>query len=696
MPKERDEKAFIDLALSRWKQADEAESDNRKDSLDDLRFSIGDQWNPMIKSQRSLDGRPCLTMDQTQQATRQVCNEQRQQRPAIQVNPVGDGADTDDAEIWQGIVRHIEVQSDAELAYDGSFESMVRCGRGHFRAITKYDEDGNQDIFIELIRNTFTVYSDPSPKCKWKFIVEDLTKEEYQDQYGKSELAASLNTMTGTGSAPPDWMKEGGVRVAEYYYIVETPREKKAPKIEVKWAKINAIEILEEAEIPGEVIPVFEVNGDDIDVDGKRYLAGLIRNAKDAQRQYNYMASAATESIALAPKAPFIVAEGQLENNEKQWKEANIRNNPFLQYKPIAIGGTPVGPPARQGAEPPIQAMSAMMSVAKEDLKAALGLYDPSLGQRKGDESGKAIERLQKQGDVATFNFSDNLSRTMRQLGRLLLKWIPVYYDTPRIQRIIKPDGTIKQVITHNGPDQAKAAAALNPDIKEIYDLSQGTFDVTINVGPSYQTRRQEAVATQMALIQAEPQLLNIIGDLVVGEMDIPGAKEIAKRLHAMLPTQVLEADDPTKQGQQLQAQVQQLGTQLQQATGLLNQAHQIIQTKQVEQQAKKDITQMQEQSRQAIVRMQEATKLAVAQINASKDANQAYADRELEQYQILHDAAHEVALTGVEQQHQKQMADQAAQNAQQSQAADQGHDAGMAAMQQAAQAEQPQNGAGA
>jgi hypothetical protein len=687
------DKEFIELALERWNLADEAEAEPRKECLEDLKFSIGEQWPPMIASQRALDGRPMLTMDQTGQSVQLVCNNQRQQRPSIKVNPVGDGADVESAEIWTGIIRHIEQQSDAELAYDESFEYMVRCGRGHFRLMTEYcdDDSGNQDIIIKPIPNTFSVYMDPSPKRAWCFVVEDLTPKEYKAQFGKTDLAASLDTFYSSGNAPEAWLSKDNVRIAEYFRIEETPRKKGAPKKKVIWCKINAIERIEpDKVIPGKRIPIIPVLGKNLHVDGKHYLAGLIRNAKGPQRQYNFMVSAATETIALAPKSPFVAAEGQIEDHETEWKNANIRNYSVLQYKPKSLDGTALPAPQRNQAEPPIQAMAAMIQQAGLDLKASIGLYDPSLGQRKGDESGVAIGHLQQQGDQATFNYSDNFTRSMREEGRILVDWIPVYYDTPRVQRIIKPDGTNQHVITHNGQDQAEEAQelALQHDIQQIYDLSQGKYDIVVDVGPSYQTKRQQAVATQLELVKSDPQILPIIGDLLVGEMDIPNAKEIAKRLHAMLPPQVLAADDPTKQGQQLQAQVQNLGTQLQQATGLLNQAHQIIQTKQVEQQGKKDIAAMEQQTKASIVKMQELTKLAVAQINASKDLHQTYADNEIEQFGLIHDAAHEVALTGIQQDHQKQMAQLAAQNAQQGQQSDQAHEAGMAAI---SAAQQPQ-----
>jgi hypothetical protein len=683
----------IELALERFKLVAEAESMNRAESLDDLKFSVGEQWPLTIRNQRMIDGRPCLTMDQMQQSIRIVCNEYRQSRPSLNVNPVGSDSDVDTAEILQGIIRHIEVQSDAEQAYDWAHECVVRTGFGSWRILSDYaDEDGNQEIYIEKIPNQFSVYWQPGvtqDKAKWAFITMDVPLTTYKDE--NPETYGSLSDLCSQGDVPPGWQNEEYVRVAEYFEVIEEKsKDKKPAKKRVVWRKINCFQVLEGGEsgqeLPGTSIPIFTATGDDIEVDGKRYLAGLVRNGKDAQRQYNYMISAATEACALAPKAPWIVVEGQLQGYEKLWESSNVRNFQTLTYKAVDVAGKPAPVPQRNSVEPPIAGFAQLIGQASLDLKASLGIYDPSLGQRKGDESGKAIEKLQQQGSLATLNYSDNVARTMRRFGKVLLEWIPKVYDTPRVMRIIKPDASVQQVVIHNGEDQADAAQELTTDaIKKIYDIGLGSYDVTVNVGPSYQTKRQESVATQLELLKVmPPQMAANTLDIVVGNMDIPQAKEFAERLKRMIPPQILGGDegDPQVQLQRMKSTLDQAMQQHDLLTKALNEAKEVIQTKQVEQQGKTQIAQMQEQSKQAIVKMQEATKLAVAQINASKDLQQTFAESEIAQYDLLHSDAHELAMQNDQQAHQKELAQQAAANAQQSQQADQSHDMNMAAQQ--------------
>jgi Phage P22-like portal protein len=660
---------LVERALECFRLSADADSQVRSDCLDDLQFSIGEQWPMNIRSQRELDGRPCLTMDQIQQSIRQVCNEYRQQRPALEINPVGSGADVDIADIIQGIVRHIEVNSDAELAYDGAHEQVVRTGyQGSWRIISDYArEDGDaQEIFIVPIRNNFSVYWQPgvpNDKAGWCLIIFDIPWETYKEDYKESQIA-SLADFTATGNSAPDWATKEYVRVCEFFEVTETKGKGKRPKKKVKWYKLNAIEVLDEEDLPGTSIPIFSAYGDDLDIDGKRHVAGLVRNAKDPQRMYNYWNSAATEAIALAPKAPWLVVEGQLAGRETEWEQSNVRNTAVLTYKAIDVAGKPAPPPGRNSVEPPIQAMSVMIQQASLDLKASTGLYDPSLGQRKGDSSGKAIERLQEQGNTATLNYSDNMARAMRRFGKVLIEWIQVVYDAPRIQRIINPDGTTRHVIVHNGPEQAGEAQGMaTEDIKKVYDIGTGQYDVTVSVGPSYQTKRQEAVATQMDLLKTlPPQVAMNIADLTVRNMDIPQANEIADRLKKMLPPNLQEDDDdPKTQLIKAQAQLQQLSQQHQLLAKVAQEQAQVIKDKQIEAQGKVQIEQAKGSVQMQIAKMNNDTKLAVAEVMTQAQSSAERLTFVKDVLTEMHGDAHELAMG--EQAHQQAL-EQGAQQA--------------------------------
>jgi hypothetical protein len=721
IPSETEE--FLNKARDRFKLAAESEAENRRACLDDLEFSIGNQWPMDIKAQRQLDGRPCLTTNLVTEYLRQVTNEQRQQKPSAQVNPVGDGADIDTAEIIQGVYRHIEVNSRADVARQYAYDHGVRTGFGHWRVLTDWisPESEDQEIYIKRIPNQFAVYWDPTAAeldnsdAKYCFIVEDLLADDFKNQFPDSEYGASANLSEyesiGDSAAPWAQTIDGKphIRIAEYFWVDEKPGDKGRKTRKVNWAKISGLDILDERDdYKGTLIPIITFYGENIIVNGKKKISGLVRGAKDPARQYNFWNSALTERISLSPKAPWLAYEGQLEGHEREWEQSNVRNMAVLTRKAVMIGGQLLPGPERNVVEPGVQGMAEMLTLARTDLQATTGLNDANVGRPKPDESGKAVMLRQKQGDVSTLNYSDNLSVAMDYEMRVVFELMPEVYSASRIQRIIKPDGTVSYVGLYNSKNEdedeaVKNISAQNPEIQKIYDIGTGRYDVTFTVGPSYQSRRQQAAESMLALVNAVPQIMPAIGDLIVGDMDWPQAKEISKRLKKLLPPQLQDSEDqsPEAQLQQAQQQLAQLGSQHAQLTKLAQDQQQIINTKQVEQQGKFAIEQMKTNVDLVIQKAKIDAQIAVAEINTKAQSAAERAQIYLEVYKELHGSAHEAGMQATEHAHAQQLAQQQAQAAaqqqqsqqgadQQSQASDQTHELGMAAVQGA---QQQQNG---
>ena len=687
-------RVFLRTAKERFQLAAEAEAKVRDAALDDLKFLAGDQWPDNIQTSRTIDGRPCLTINRLPSIKRQITNEQRQQRPSIQVNPVGSKSDVDVAEVEQGIIRHIEVISDAEIAYDTGFEMMVTGGFGYWQVITDYvdDQSFDQEIYIKRIKNPFTIYFDPSCieptycDADWAFEIEDIPVFEYKRDYPNS-AAAGLPDFQSIGDQASDWATKDSIRVAKYWHVEYTPvticllpnnkvvrsgeapegvtplRTREVQERKVVCSKINAIEVLEEQDWPGQWIPIIPVLGDDFDISGKRHLAGIVRDAKDPQRMYNYWVSSGTEMIALAPRAPFVGAEGQFEGHEAQWQQANTKNYAYLEYKSVDVAGKPAPLPTRQTFEPPVQAITLMTRQSDQDLKSVVGIYDPGLGQNKSDQSGKAVQLLQKQSEISNLNFSDNLSRAIRWTGKILLDLIPKIYDAPRIQRIIEPDGTASHVgIYTQGnsggltPEELKTALG----VKKVFDIGTGRYDVTVSVGPSYQTKRQEAVAAQMALVSAYPQAMQVFGDLIVRNMDWPQSQEMADRLKKMLPQQLQggDDDDPEVQLQQTKAQLAQAMQQHDLLVKALTDATNKLNTDFVKQQANVQIADLNNKTKIAVAEIQTQAQIA---IERAKTVTGVWSD--------LHGSAHEMGMQKDQQAHEENMQSQAADQAQELQA---------------------------
>lgn len=612
-------KEILRIARERFQLAIDAENEIRKKGLEDLEFRSGKQWPDEVKQERELDSRPCLTINRLPQFIRQITNDQRQNRPAIKVYPVDDKADIETAKIFQGLIRNIEYNSNADVAYDTAFEGAVTKGFGYFRIVTDYIDplSFDQEILIKRIRNSFSVYLDPSSKepdgsdSNWGFIFEDIQKDEYKAEYKNSKLC-SMEDWTAIGNETQGWVSETSVRIGEYFYkdyksvdLVllsngEVIEKSKLPEVlplniniikerssiipVIKWCKINGMEIIEQTDWLGRWIPIIPVYGDEFDINGERILEGVVRHAKDSQRMYNYWASTETETISLAPKAPWIVAEGQIPKEyEAQWKSANRKNHAYLTYKPTSLAGQPVGAPQRNIFEPPVQAITNARMQAADDLKSTTGIYDSALGAQSREVSGIAIRGRQAQSQTSNFHFIDNLTRSLRHAGRIIIDLIPKVYDTARVSRVIGEEGEqeivkINQIFESNGQEK-------------IINLSIGKYDVAVETGPSFATKRQEALASMLDLTRAYPQIAQAAGDLMVKNMDWPGATEISERLKKMLPPGIAEdSKDKKTVPPEIQNQISQMNQMIEQLTSKLNESNEKIQNKTLELESKERI----------------------------------------------------------------------------------------------------------
>lgn len=605
---------ILEVALKRFKLAEEAWSEIYKEASDDLKFSNGEQWDPQIKQQREEDRRPCLTINRLGPIVHQITNDQRQNRPAIKVSPVDDNADIETAKIIQGLARHVEHSSDADNAYDTAFDRAVRAKIGFFRIITDYVDpmSFDQEPRFKRVPDPSCVLLDPhfrepdGSDANWGFVFEDLAPDDFNSQFPDAEISKSHEWSTFVDQG--GWIKKESARVAEYFYkeyksveicllsngqVIEKSRLPKAPGVlpegisvkaerrtklpYIKWCKLYGKQILEKTDWLGQWIPIVPVLGEELIIDGKRVLNGIISQAKDPQRMINYWKSAETEAIALAPKAPFIMAEGQDEGYEYMWAQANIKNFSALKYKPVTIGGQPVAPPQRNAYEPAVAAITNAGMYASDDLKASTGVYDAALGAKSNETSGKAIERRNNQSQTANFHFVDNLTKSIRHGGRILVDLFPKLYDAARAVRILGEDGSeeivkINEMFEHNG--------------KQVeYNLAFGKYDVSVDTGPNFATKRQEAVASQIEMSRANPKIMDVAGDIIVGNMDWPGAKDISQRLKKTLPPGI--ADDKDKQKSpippEVQAQMQQMNQMIEQLTGQVNEAHDVLDNKKLE-----------------------------------------------------------------------------------------------------------------
>jgi hypothetical protein len=366
-------------------------------------------------------------------------------------------------------------------------------------------------------------------------------------------------------------------------------KSRKVQRKKIKWCKTNGYEMLEEADWAGAYIPVIRVIGNEFEVDGQIYISGLVRNAKDAQRMYNYWVSQETEMLALAPKAPFIGYGGQFEGYEQQWKTANTTNWPYLEVNPDVTDGQGSVLPLPSRAQPPMAQTGLIQAKmgASDDIKATTGQYDSSLGQTSNERSGRAILARERQTDTGTYHYVDNLARAIRYTTRQIVDLIPKIYDTQRIARIINMDGETSMVkIDPTQPEPVKKITdPNNPDIviDKIYNPSVGKYDVVVTTGPSYMTKRQEALESMAQILQANPNLWAVAGDLFVKHMDWPGSQELAKRLAKTIDPKILQDEDKSPQLQAAEQQIQAMGQELDQLHQMLMKVNESVEMQQLQ-----------------------------------------------------------------------------------------------------------------
>lgn len=544
---------------------------NNRDAYDaDMRFvRLLEHWDPQIAKMRQDEGRPCLTIDKLGPVVRQVVNDARQNKPAIKVHPVDSGADKKTAEVLDGLIRNIEYSSNADVAYDTAVECAVGGNVGYFRINAKYAhaDTFDMDLGIERIANPRCVYEDPdataADSSDWNkaFIVTRLSKEEYESQYGDEEkIDWSADCWQG------DWLNQDGVLLAEWWTrteyekvivrtadgkvydeealsenvelaalieagVIQITGKRKTKCFRVTQRILSGAKVLETNDWPGQYIPIVPVYGDEFWIDGVRYLRSLVHGAIDASRMFDVMRSTSVELWGLSPKVPYLVEEGATDV-DPNWNTANRVGHPFLMY----AKGT--NPPTRQPMDPGVAtgAMNEALA-ASDDIKSITGLYDASLGQRSNETSGRAIMARQREGDVSTFHFIDNLRRAIRHAGRILIDLIPHYYNKERIVRVIGEDGKedavpVNQQFQQTDPKTGQPMTdEMGQAIMALHDLTTGKYDVTVTSGPSFTTRREEAAYSMTEALRAFPMGANVIVPELAKNLDWPGADKIAEKL---------------------------------------------------------------------------------------------------------------------------------------------------------------------
>lgn len=638
-----DKKSIVETARDRYQRAKDVFGTLREQAVADTRFVMGDsenqwQWPEDVYSNRAaVSGKPCLTINVTAQHCNQIINNIRQNRPSAKISPVDSFGDIKTAIILGGMLRSIQSYSNSDTAHDIAAEHAVYGGEGYWRVLTEYESDDSFDqvITIKPLVNPQLVYVDPDAiepdrsDAKWGMIFEDLSKDQFREEYPDMDAGSWVED-------PQGWNNKDHVRRAEYFWC-ETEKDtlikladgtttrlsalpegvkmygeslvsamgeqiaiaakRETSKKVWYWCKLvgGETEPVDKRVWPGQYLPIITVVGKELNVNGEIVRKGVVRDLKDSGRMVNYSYSAAVETLALQNKVPYMASAEAIAGFEDIWGAANIENRAYLPYNERDMEGNQLSMPQRQVPAQMAAAQVQMLQLSTEQMRASSGQQNANFGIRSEASSGVGIQRLKAQGEIATFHFPDNLARALKYEAKLIIDLIPKLYDTKRVVRILGLDG--KESAAVLDPEMNEPHAELetfDEEIKEAFNPSVGRYDVAIDTGPSYQTQRQEASDALTSLTQANPQLMQVAGDIVMRSYDFPMADELAKRLEKTLPPGLAEQ----KKNEEIPPQVQQA---MQEMQGQVQQLDHVIQ------QMQSEIEKAEQEKNAAVLKMQQA-----------------------------------------------------------------------------------------
>lgn len=571
--------------LKKFEKTVSAWRDVYNPAREDLSFMSDDpsaQWDEADYQARIAAKRPVITVNILNQFINQVANNVRMNTPTINVIPSDSNANDDTAEVIKGLIKHIEYKSNADDAYDTGVLNAIRCSIGFIRVnhVWADKEQTIQELTIGRVVNPLAVYIDPNSvqpdgsDAKFAFVLDKISVSDFKEKYdGKDPVSFEVDCET------KEYGDEDEIQICEYFYIDKEGIVRRELR--------SGADVLEETTFPGDYIPIVPVYGEECWENGKRKIQSLIRNAKVPQQMYNYWKSMEVELLQKQPRAKWVVVNGALQGFEEDWIDQDSVD--VLSYNPKDADGNPA--PAPQMIAPP-QIPTGIVNAQRQcvdDIKSAMGIYNAALGEQSNETSGIAIQARKVEAQVTTYHFGDNLVRSITQVGRILVSALGIVYDTARVLKIVGEDNQVKSIGINGEQIDGKS-----------FNLTDGKYDVRVTTGAAFTTLRQESAALLKDLLTQRPDLTNIIGDIAFENMDIPGAKAIAKRLKKTIAPEILDENNQDPQVAAMQNQ--------------LAQAQQIIQT------MKAQMVEMEKSQQVSVMEAQANISLEQEKVNNDRD----------------------------------------------------------------------------
>ena len=567
---------------------------------EDLSFLYEEQWPEEAREARQ--NRPMLTLNQLPQYIFGVVNQARRTKFDINVKQIaGKNLKMADQEtmnkpytrsqIMEGLVRDIEYRSKAHNKYCTALQHSCETGLGWLRVnINQSDEDPwNNEIKVESVRDRFSVLYDPPDgmdasyaDARYCGLYWDMERDEFKAKFGEHTGTTPIgdNRHGGANRYSRGFWREhkDTVRVCDYWwkeamerecleliakgqdgtpdrlvlwrdevekvldelkgYGYEITRRKKILSHKVKFIRCVYNNILEgPLDWPSMHLPIVPVYGREIDLPERCVYLSLHRFAHDSMRMVNYWYSAATEKMALSPKEPFVMTTEQIAGLQEYWED-QTKNRQYVLYN----HEPEVPAPQRQSTSGMAQGELQMLNATRQIMQDSMGIHDAQLGQKSNEVSGVALESRQEQGMTNTFDFIDNLSRAVVQVGEILVDMIPRIYTGDIAKQVILPDDTTIQIDLNRSIQDEQTGKVV-----KINTMDYARFSCRVATGPSNATLREDFTTIMMEWGRTDPEGLSLVRDLLAANMDIPNASAFAERFKAAVPRQLLSKEDQEK-----------------------------------------------------------------------------------------------------------------------------------------------------
>lgn len=609
---------FFENLRNNFKRAEEYYRENREAQELDYEFTAGNQWDPVAKADRLATHRICVEVDYVNPFLKQIINNFLLNMPSIYVRSKNYNTDGNIANFYTSMIKEIEVNSNAEQEYGDVFTHCLKGGEGYLRVLTEYKNVNcfDQEIKIRAIKDPFSVYIDPKyhydNTMDYCFIFSNISKKEFELLYPDSEFT---NTKFYNDRYDKMWIDSNNIKICEYFYK-ETKKEKryllssgevvsqeqldnkeqeiknrrknykknsKQMAIEesmednqsilddtyniqivsekmanintIKWVKTNGYEVLEETEWMGEYIPIVPIFGEKIYSRGDYFYQGVVRKLIIPQRMINLLESNIIELINDAPISPFIIPKGAIDGFEEDWAMVSRVKKPYIEYNPIEGGGRP----ERFNMPNNVSELQSMKVSHIETMKLLTGIQDSGLGiNSQSEQSALAILTNKKQNEVSNYDFTHSFSIGLKILGRILIDLIPRVYDSKKIVKdYISNKDNKYYTLQEQDTDIMEEESENIIKTVDIHNTVVEDFNIEVSIGPYGESQRQQAVKTITALTQTNPELFNIMGDIMLKNMDWAGADEAAERFKKILPPEVAGDSEIPPQAQNIINQLQ-------------------------------------------------------------------------------------------------------------------------------------------